>query len=89
MTIEDDEILIKNLKAELTLAQQSLKRTLDLFVQHGNRELPFGAVNDKLKRVLAKNALAAVDAIVENETKLTDAIENAGKPDNVRKSPNG
>ena len=54
MTIEDDEIIIENLKAKLTLAQQSLKRTLDLFVQHGNREPPFGAVNDKLKRVLAK-----------------------------------
>ena len=35
MTIEDDEILIENLKAKLTLAQQSLKRTLNLFVQHG------------------------------------------------------
>ena len=43
-------------------------------------------MNDKLKRVLAKNALAAVDAIVENETKLTEAIENAGKPDNLRRS---
>ena len=86
MTIDDDEVLIENLREKLTLAQKSLKRALSLFVERGERGPLFGVQNDELKRLAAKNALAAVNAILENETKLNEAIESAGRPDELRKS---
>jgi hypothetical protein len=86
MTIEDDEVLIENLREKLTLAQKSLKRALSLFVQRGERGPLFGIKNDELKRMATKNALAAVNAILENETKLNEAIENARRPDKLRRS---
>jgi hypothetical protein len=87
MTIQDDETLIENIRAKLTIAEQSVERNLELLAQHIKRE-QFIRIDQAGKQILIQNVNSAADTVVQNNQDLADAIENAGTPeDQHHKAP--
>jgi hypothetical protein len=83
MTIEDDETLIENIQAKLTIAKQSVQRNLELLAQHIKREQLI-TIDPAGKQILIQHVSSAADAVLQNDQELADAMENAGTPEDRR-----
>jgi hypothetical protein len=82
-TTTDDINLIRDLETHLKMARDSAGRLLSLLEQTKHRE-QFIRIDQEAKQALVNNANAAAKNVSDYETKLRQAMEDAGKPDHKR-----